>query len=203
MLSLLKYTLMKICSLWKILPTGNDTIFHYTVFELWAYVSVIARKISWTPESKLVQVMEVFQNNHFLSSDLLINIVYFYAKMQGKFFVQKCKASFFDAHFLQFWFFYYCLLPLWYKITRKFFFFFFQICILERTFQKILLFGHQVIMHLKHCNYVEKIWSLVNYISWGLIGHITIRIRIISAKGGFPEYLLSAMWSFVHQCIFK
>ena len=100
MLSLLKYTLMKICSLWKILPTGNDTIFHYTVFELWAYVSVIARKISWTPESKLVQVMEVFQNNHFLSSNLLINIVYFYPKMQGKFFVQKCKASFFDAHFL-------------------------------------------------------------------------------------------------------
>ena len=117
--------------------------------------------------------------------------------------MQKCKASFFDAHFLQFWFFYYCLLPLWYKITRKFVWFFFQICILERTFEKILLFGHQVIMHLKHCNYVEKIWSLVNYISWGLIGHITIKIRIISAKGGFPEYLLSAMWSFVHQCIFK
>ena len=201
MLSLLKYTLMKICSLWKILPTSNDTIFHYTVFELWAYVSVIARKISWTPESKLVQVMEVFQNNHFLSSDLLINIVYFYAKMQGKFFVQKCKARFCDAQFLQFWFFtivcYHCDTRSHVNLLL------FQICILERTFEKILLFGHQVIMHLKHCNYVEKIWSLVNYISWWLIGHITIWIRIISAKGGFPEYLLSAMWSFVHQCIFK
>ena len=195
MLSLLKYTLMKICSLWKILPTGNDTIFHYTVFELWAYVSVIARKISWTPESKLVQVMEVFQNNHFLSSDLLINIVYFYAKMQGKFF----WCTFFTVLIFLLLF----VTTVIQDHTEICFFFFFQICILERTFEKILLFGHQVIMHLKHCNYVEKIWSLVNYISWGLIGHITIKIRIISAKGGFPEYLLSAMWSFVHQCIFK
>ena len=141
MLSLLKYTLMKICSLWKILPTSNDTIFHYTVFELWAYVSVIARKISWTPESKLVQVMEVFQNNHFLSSDLLINIVYFYPKMQGKFFVQKYKASFFESHFLQFWFFYYCLLPLWYKITRKFVFFFFKYAYLKEHLKKFCYLG--------------------------------------------------------------
>ena len=126
--------------------------------------------------------------------------------------MQKCKASFLCKNARQvflmhiFYSFDFFTIVCYHCDTRShgnLFFFFFQICILERTFQKILLFGHQVIMHLKHCNYVEKIWSLVNYISWGLIGHITIRIRIISAKGGFPEYLLSAMWSFVHQCIFK
>ena len=84
LLWLLKHILLKICSLWKILPSGDHTIFHKIMFERWAYVSVIPRKISQKLESKLVVILKVFQNNyiHFIEQ-FLINITYFYAKMQG------------------------------------------------------------------------------------------------------------------------
>ena len=64
------------------------------MFEFWAYVSVIASNISWKLESKLLEVMKVFQNNLFLSWDISVNITYFYAKMQSNIFVAHfCKFS--------------------------------------------------------------------------------------------------------------
>ena len=98
MLSLLKDIILKICSLWK----------NYHLSTL-SYVSVIARKISWKLQSKLLVVMEVFKNKCFLLCHLLINITYFYAKMQDNFFV---------AHFGNFELFN-CLLPLWQVVIWK------------------------------------------------------------------------------------
>ena len=94
LLWLLKHILLKICSLWKILPSGDHTIFHKIVFERWAYISVIPRKISQKFESKLVVILEVFQNNYTLSSN-------FWSTLHIS--MPKCKAIFcFAAHFCNF-----------------------------------------------------------------------------------------------------
>ena len=84
-------------------------------------------------------VMEVLQNNHFLSCDLLISITYFCAKMQG---------NFFWCIFLQFWNF-----LLFVTILGRDHIEFFQIYLKEHisTLEIILSFGHQVILPLKHC----------------------------------------------------
>ena len=44
-------------------------------------------------------------------------------------------------------------------------------------------------------------WTLINCISWCLIGYMTIWTKSVSTKGGLSEYLISAMWPFGHQCI--
>ena len=94
LLWLLKHILLKICSLWKILPSGDHTIFHKIMFERWAYVSVIPRKVSQKHESKLLVILEVFQNNYTLSSN-------FWSTLHVC--MPKCKAFFcFAAHFCNF-----------------------------------------------------------------------------------------------------
>ena len=90
----MKHILLKICSLWKILSSGDHTIFHKIMFERWAYVSVIPRKISQKLESKLLVILEVFQNNYTLSSN-------FWSTLHVS--MPKCKAFFcFAAHFCNF-----------------------------------------------------------------------------------------------------
>ena len=80
----------------------------------------------------------------YLSCDLLINITHSHIKMQGNFF---CSI------FLQFWAFYWCLLPFWEEITWESWFYFRYTRFKEHisAFEKILSFWHLVILPLKHC----------------------------------------------------
>ena len=45
---------------------------------------------------------------------------------------------------------------------------------------------------------VEKIWTLVNYISWCLTNHMAVWTKFVNGSEGISEYLLFAMWSFGH-----
>ena len=94
--------------------------------------------------------------------------------------------------------------PYWQEITWKF------------GFISNMLTWKNILVHLKKfCHlgtgsdclwnivFVGKIWILFDYISWCLIGHMTVWIRFVSTKDGLSEYILSAIWYFGHQCIFQ
>ena len=98
----------------------------------------------------------------YLSCDLLINITHSHIKMHGNFF---CSI------FLQFWAFYWCLLPFWEEITWKV------------DFISDIHASKNILVHLKKfCHFgtrlyclwntvfVEKNSTLVDYIFWCLIG---------------------------------
>ena len=166
------------------------------MFELcWAYVSVITRKIPWQLESKLLVVMEVFQNDHFYN-------VIFWSTLHIS--MQKSKAIFFLHIFCVFRAFL-LFVTILARDHIELCFYFKNAYLKEHigAFEKILPFGHRVILPVLSIASVEKIWTLVNYISWCLICHMTIWIKFVSTKYGFSEYLLSAMWSFGQQCIFQ
>ena len=117
--------------------------------------------------------------------------------------MHKCRTTFFVVHFCNSELFY-CVLPFWKKIPRKIDF------ILNRHTWKNILVCLKKFCHfgtrsycLWNCICRKKIWTFIDYISWYLIGHMTIWIRFVGTKGGVLEALLPAMWSSGHQCIFQ
>ena len=48
---------------------------------------------------------------------------------------------------------------------------------------------------------IEKIWTLVIFISWCLTDHMTIWTKFVDNNGDLLEYLLSVMWSFGHRSL--
>ena len=95
-------------------------------------------------ESKLLVVMEFFQNNIFLLCDLLVNITYFYTKTQGNF--QCCT-------FFQFWAFLLIFITILARDHMEIWFYIKYAHLKEHisAFEKILSFGQWVIFPLKHC----------------------------------------------------
>ena len=90
-------------------------------------------------KSKLLVLIELFQNDHFLPCDLLGIITYFHVKVPRKFF--RCNFCFFVFCF-------FATLSFFNKIpfAKK------THCTLHFcAFEKIPSFGHQAIMPLKHC----------------------------------------------------
>ena len=128
-------------------------------------------------DSKLLVITEVFQDNYILSCCFFISITYFYAKMQ---------ENLFWCTFLEFWAFLLMSITilardyveLWF--SSKYAYFKEHINVLG----KILSFDTRLYC-LWNIVCVEKDWTLVNYISWCLTGHLTIWIRFASTKGLF------------------
>ena len=114
------------------------------------------------------------------------------------------KAFFSVQLFLQFWTFWLVYITFWEEITWKFVF----ISSLH-TWKNIILCSKRfcdlctIPYYLQKIASVEKIWTLVNYISWCLTDHMAIWTRFVNGSGGFSEYLLSAMWSFGHLFGYK
>ena len=112
------------------------------MFELQAYISVIARKTTWQLESRLLVVMEVFQNNHFYH--LSFNHHYI--------FLCKNAQQFLCCMFLQLWAFLLMFVTILARNHMEISCFFFKYtCLKEHisAFEKIQPFGHQVILPLK------------------------------------------------------
>ena len=53
--------------------------------------------------------------------------------------------------------------------------------------EKILSFGHWVIFPIWNIVFLERNWTLANYIFWCLISHMTIWIRLLVLKEGFQN----------------
>ena len=70
------------------------------------------------------------------------------------------------------------------------------------VFKIILWFGCNVILLMSTITSIEKIWTLVNCISWCLKDHVGIWTKFVNVSGGLSEYLFSVMGSFGHLFIF-
>ena len=151
MLALLKYILLKIWSLWniyswKFVLYGMNTVwlsYHIPLNYVWT-LSLCFCYCQKNLESKVLVVMEVFQSNCFLSCDLLINITYFYAKIQDNFFLYIFLQ--FRAFLLMF-----VTILAWdhMEIWSYFKYAYFKEHI--SAFERILSFGHWIILPQKHC----------------------------------------------------
>ena len=139
----MKYVLMKICSL-KICS-------HENLFVL-------------LPENLVKTWIKVasgnggLQNNYFLSCDLLINVTYFYAKMQN---------NFFCCTFLQFWAFLLMFVTILARDHMEFWFYF-KYAYLEEHINILKKFCHlgTGLYYLWNIVFVEKLWTLIDYIPW-------------------------------------
>ena len=141
----------------------------------------------------MLLLIEVLSNYHFFSCDLLGISKYFYVNIRGIFF----QCNFFGI--LSFLLLYITILGRDHMAT----WFYFKYIYLKEyysVFKKSCHFD-TVPYYLWKITSIEKIWTLVIFISWCLTDHMTIWTKFVDNNGDLLEYLLSVMWSFGHRSL--